>query len=208
MSTNGGGTVHLTISQQAASQGQAAPPAPPSPADLETAIQELVTQALQAAAAERAGSQAAAEAARRSAQEAADELREQLGQMRAQGIPVVAQPAPPPFEMIPPQAENMFYAFLVTVAFIAVGIPLVRALGRRFDRRPVPGVAELGPRLDRIEQAVEAVAIEVERISENQRYTTKAIAELRGLPSAAPQGWPAGAQREPEHVARDTPSGG
>ncbi|HEX7121571.1 MAG TPA: hypothetical protein VF178_04305 [Gemmatimonadaceae bacterium] len=207
MSTNGGGTVHLTISQQAASQGQAAPPAPPSPADLETAIQELVSEAMKAAAAERAGSEAAAEAARRSAQEAADAIREQLGQMRAQGVPVVAQPVPPPFEMIPPQAESMFYAFLVTVAFIAVGIPLVRALGRRFDRRPVPGVAELGPRLDRIEQAVEAVAIEVERISENQRYTTKVIAELRGLPSPPPQGWPAGAQREAEPAARDTPSG-
>lgn len=207
MLTNSGGMTHLQTFVQAGVPAQAPPPTPPSTSDLETAIQELVTEAVRAAQLERVGSEAAAEAARRSAQEAADELRDHLNRMRELSSPAVAQPAPMPFEMIPPQAENMFYAFLVTVAFIAVGIPLVRALGRRFDRRPVPGVAELGPRLDRIEQAVEAVAIEVERVSENQRYTTRAIAELRGLPSPPPQGWPGG-QREAEHVARDTPASG
>jgi hypothetical protein len=38
---------------------------------------------------------------------------------------------------------------------------------------------ELGGRMERIEQAVEAVAIEVERISEGQRFTTKLLSEIR-----------------------------
>jgi hypothetical protein len=41
------------------------------------------------------------------------------------------------------------------------------------------GSGELGGRMERIEQAVEAVAIEVERISEGQRFTTKLLSEIR-----------------------------
>jgi len=46
--------------------------------------------------------------------------------------------------------------------------------------------AETRDRLERIEQAVDAIAVEVERISEGQRFTTKIIAELRGLPQPDP----------------------
>jgi hypothetical protein len=44
-------------------------------------------------------------------------------------------------------------------------------------------------RLERIEQAVDAIAVEVERISEGQRFTTKLLSEGRGnaLPSGAAQ---------------------
>jgi hypothetical protein len=67
------------------------------------------------------------------------------------------------------------------------------------DRRGEPASAsQITPRLDRIEQAIEAIAIEVERVSEGQRYTTKAIADLRGLP-ASNSNWPSGG-REPERV--------
>ena len=38
---------------------------------------------------------------------------------------------------------------------------------------------EVGGRLERMEQALEAVAIEVERISEGQRFTTKLLSEGR-----------------------------
>jgi hypothetical protein len=36
---------------------------------------------------------------------------------------------------------------------------------------------ELGERMNRLDHAVEAVAVEVERISEGQRFTTKLLAE-------------------------------
>jgi hypothetical protein len=37
-------------------------------------------------------------------------------------------------------------------------------------------------RLERIEQAVDSIAIEVERISENQRFTTKLLSERTTTP--------------------------
>lgn len=44
---------------------------------------------------------------------------------------------------------------------------------------------EVTSRLERIEQSLEAVAIEVERISEGQRFTTKLLSEGRGSASPA-----------------------
>jgi hypothetical protein len=69
-----------------------------------------------------------------------------------------------------------------TAIVMGIGIPLVRAYSRKMDaesRNPrIP--AEVTSRLERIEQAVEAVAIEVERISEGQRFTTRLLSEGRG----------------------------
>ena len=111
------------------------------------------------------------------------------------GRVVVGEPAGPvfvetvPAHMEPPVTPEMIrdisMAFFMMIAFIAVGIPLVRLLGRWLDRRTVAGPAlpaDVGQRLDRIEQAVEAVAIEVERISEGQRFTSRLMSELRAAP--------------------------
>lgn len=92
-------------------------------------------------------------------------------------------PFPPGF--IPHEVVEIVQSFLITVAVIALGIPVIRALTRRFvDRPPVSPViaANMDNRLERIEQAVEAMAIEVERISESQRYLTKLMSEPRQLP--------------------------
>jgi hypothetical protein len=69
--------------------------------------------------------------------------------------------------------------FFAMVATIAVGAPLARAFARRMDREAkAPKLApEVTSRLERIEQAVDAIAIEVERISEGQRFTTKLLTE-------------------------------
>ena len=77
-----------------------------------------------------------------------------------------------------------------TVIICAIGIPLARAQARKMDadsKNPrVP--PEVTNRLERIEQAVDAVAIEVERISEGQRFTTKLLSEGRGgqVPQISP----------------------
>jgi hypothetical protein len=49
--------------------------------------------------------------------------------------------------------------------------------------RPAP--VESTQRLERIEQAIEAVAIEVERISEGQRFVTRLLSEGDRLPTLA-----------------------
>lgn len=72
-------------------------------------------------------------------------------------------------------------AFVMTI-ILAIGIPLAKAYARRLDAdsrgpRIPPEVAE---RLERMEHALDSVAIEVERISEGQRFTTKLLSESAG----------------------------
>jgi hypothetical protein len=69
-----------------------------------------------------------------------------------------------------------------TAIICAIGIPLARAYSRRMDAEAkYPRIPdEVASRLERMEQALEAVAIEVERISEGQRFTTKLLSEGRG----------------------------
>ena len=61
----------------------------------------------------------------------------------------------------------------------AVLFPIARALGRRIEGKAQAAVLPpaTDARLDRIEHAVEEIAVEVERISEGQRFTTKLLAE-------------------------------
>jgi hypothetical protein len=77
---------------------------------------------------------------------------------------------------MPPRVQELMMLSLVTLAVIIIGLPIARAIGRWIDRRgnaPAIPTADVQPHLVRIEQAVEAMAIEVERISEAQRYLTK-----------------------------------
>ena len=72
-------------------------------------------------------------------------------------------------------------AFLCAIV-LAIGVPLARAYSRRMDaesRNPhLP--TEVTQRLERMEHALDSVALEVERISEGQRFTTKLLSEGRG----------------------------
>jgi hypothetical protein len=81
-------------------------------------------------------------------------------------------------------------AGMTMIVLLALGIPFVRALARRWDREPLhPSIpAEVTARLERIEQAVDAVAIEVERISEGQRFTTKLLSDRAGEAAPEPRG--------------------
>jgi hypothetical protein len=72
---------------------------------------------------------------------------------------------------------------------IAIGYPLARAYARRIESKPAPAVSpDVAARLERMEQAIDTIAVEVERISEGQRFTTKLLAERTGLPDARGQG--------------------
>lgn len=67
----------------------------------------------------------------------------------------------------------------VMVGVTAIGVPLARAYARRIEREPrQPSLPpDVNARLERMEQALDSIAIEVERISEGQRFTTKLLAE-------------------------------
>ena len=61
---------------------------------------------------------------------------------------------------------------------------------RAMDRETlIPNTGDTALRLERIEQAIEAMAVEVERISEGQRFVTKLLAERSThVPPAIPAG--------------------
>jgi hypothetical protein len=70
---------------------------------------------------------------------------------------------------------------MMMILGIVLGIPLVRSYTRRVESRPRESLpsGELITRLDRIEQSIEAMATEVERIAEGQRFTTKLLSEAK-----------------------------
>jgi hypothetical protein len=115
-------------------------------------------------------------------------------------IPVLAAtlfqgplPPLPPEVMIPHAAVELVQSFFITIVVIALGIPIIRALTRRFlDRPPAapPLSADVSSRLERIEQAVDAIAIEIERVSEAQRFQTKLMTDARALPAVSAEGKP------------------
>ena len=77
--------------------------------------------------------------------------------------------------------------FIATAVVLA---PLARALGKRIEHRgAAPRIpSEVTDRLERMEQAIDSIAIEVERISEGQRFTTRLLADATSagaLPPAA-----------------------
>ncbi len=78
--------------------------------------------------------------------------------------------------------------FFAMVVAIVIGRPMVKAIAAKAEaeaKQPhVPG--EVMNRLERMEQSIDAIAVEVERISEGQRFTTKLLSEVRDAP-ALPQ---------------------
>ena len=182
----------MTYALQQVTVQAPAPPAAPRAVnadEISARIEEAVQRAI------RQSGQGRNQNVGQSIREAIEEVKAEVAQARAEGVREIT--VTPQFgdNIIPSGAVDISIAFFLSMAFIIVGLPLARAFARRMDRRGESGSAsEITPRLDRIEQAVEAIAIEVERVSEGQRFTTKAIADLRGLPSFN------GQSREPERV--------
>jgi len=100
----------------------------------------------------------------------------------------IATTAPPspvinPGDIIPQQAVDISLAFFLTVAFCVVGFPIARAVARRLDRKTeFKSVAgpDLAPQIRQLQDSVDAMAIELERISEGQRFTSRLLAERSG----------------------------
>jgi hypothetical protein len=76
--------------------------------------------------------------------------------------------------------------FVCSIPIVAIGYPLARALASRMERKPVGGgiPVDVAARLERMEQSIDSIAIEIERISEGQRFTTKLLAERAAVPPA------------------------
>ena len=79
-------------------------------------------------------------------------------------------------------------AGMITSVVIILGIPLVVVHARKIWKRDSSSLntstAQTDHRLERIEQAIDAMAVEVERVAESQRFMTKLLSD-RGSERAA-----------------------
>ena len=86
------------------------------------------------------------------------------------------------------QGEDVAMAAIFMGTIAGTVISLVKMWFKRLEvrdrARAMP--TDVDDRLLRIEQAVDAMSIEIERMSESQRFTSKILAER--LPSALPSG--------------------
>jgi hypothetical protein len=112
-------------------------------------------------------------------------------QTRETGI-TLAPPAFPPVntrrQFDPDFAAGLMFAFIFAV-LMPISIAYARRIwrGKPRDAGPPPADAVSASRLERLEQSVDSIAIEIERISEGQRFVTKVLAERMpiGKPGAA-----------------------
>ena len=78
-----------------------------------------------------------------------------------------------PGELIP-------IVLFIMVGVTIIGAPIARAIARRIERGSGGGDTVLpndtAARLERMEHAIDAIAVEVERIAEGQRFTSKLLA--------------------------------
>lgn len=135
------------------------------------------------------------------AEQAAKAAADAKAQARGIGVPAVP-PVPrisvnipstgiPMGPMMPPQVEPIAVSFFVMIAVIVVGLPLMRAIARRIDRgthAPPQLPADVRQQLQQLSSSVDAIAIEVERISEGQRFTTKLLTERQTQPATLNSG--------------------
>lgn len=125
----------------------------------------------------------------------------------------VANAAAVPGAVVEPPREEHYgppqEVYILSGMFIvAVFFPLSIALARRIWKRGASAIttvfpAELGERLDRLDQSMDSIAIEVERIGEGQRFVTRIMSENgRALGAGAAQPIEVAA-REKAKVARE-----
>ncbi len=129
----------------------------------------------------------------------------------AEADAAVAKAAAVPGAVVPPPRyvrdgpPEEFFVLAGIFMFIVV-LPLTIAYARRIWRRGAATVAaipqEVYDRFNRLDQAVDSVAIEVERIGEGQRFLTRLHAEQQKGLSAGPAERIELAERERERQAR------
>lgn len=81
--------------------------------------------------------------------------------------------------------QVLAFFIVVTIFVLApLAVGAARMMWKRAAAGPVRHVlpAEASGRLERIEQAVEAIAVEVERVSEGQRFVTKLLSDSKPTP--------------------------
>lgn len=117
-----------------------------------------------------------------------DGTRQRIREIRG-SMPVSSTPAPSATVAPPKRTFGYSQTEFEGIAGLMVLFPIVLAATRWAWRRgstaPRPASFEGDARFTRLEQAVESIAIEVERIGESQRFAAKLLTERQSEPSRA-----------------------
>jgi hypothetical protein len=83
--------------------------------------------------------------------------------------------------IVPSGAVDIVQAFGATLLLMVIGLPIARAIARWIDRKSaVPHVPKhVVDRMEHMEHTLDDVALQVERISEAQRFTSRLLADER-----------------------------
>ena len=82
----------------------------------------------------------------------------------------------------PPMDITAMFAIVTVFVLAPLAIALARNLWKRGSHPPAPVIdKETAERLRRLEQSIDSIAVEVERISEGQRFVTKLMSEREKL---------------------------
>jgi hypothetical protein len=118
-------------------------------------------------------------------------------QLTSPAAGVIASTAAPPVFAGLGQKEVMTLSVLsIVLVFFPLAFGVARAAMKKANRPgpPAAAFAETAQRLERLEASVDAIAIEIERISEGQRFVTKLLSESQPAPMLG------AGQRTPETV--------
>ena len=105
-------------------------------------------------------------------------------------------------EFIPDGAVDIFQSFAFMVIMLVVGRPIARAIARRIDRAVPPVPKKVFEQLDQMEQSLDHMALEVERVGEVQRYNARVLAGELVAHGETPQAY--SRQREPVRAGSST----
>lgn len=86
-----------------------------------------------------------------------------------------------------PEVLNFAGVAIIIVAMVAslsaITVGLVRGMQKRSAPRDLPNIVAFEQRFDQLQQSVDAIAVEVERIAEAQRFSAKLLAERSDTPA-------------------------
>lgn len=113
----------------------------------------------------------------------------QNGQLLASAPPNLVQETTPPLMIGGPAGAPVNVNNISIAAIVAIGFPLAVAYSIRMLRRGARAAAAfpsaVADRIARIENAVDTIALEVERISEGQRFVTRLMSDPQQLGAGA-----------------------
>jgi hypothetical protein len=104
----------------------------------------------------------------------------------AAAIPGAVVETPPPTPHGPPEEVYELSGMFMVIVLLPLSIALARRVWRRSSAAITALPRELTDRLARLDQAVDSIAVEVERIGEGQRFVTRLMGE-RPAPEPLPR---------------------